>query len=540
MKRKYNIRCLVLVMAAVMLITGCASPLLQQPSEPDRGVLVLTDPQEDAPDLPSRPETPSADDPDALSGIGNIVTEYIVPGSGRGSADNTAANEGAGSNKNNAPSEDNALSVNTASNGNTPASGNTSPGGSTPPSESTSASGNAPPSDNTANAGNAPVRPASGFRNNTPRMQRVTGEVRGVWISFLEFDHLLRGRTREQFTANIRRVLDACADYGINTVIVQVRPFADALYPSAYFPWSHFATGTEGVDPGFDPLAIMIDEAHARGMRFEAWINPYRIRTAGSRVPMCPSNQAAIWLSEGNRAVINYNGIISYNPANAQARQLIVNGVVEIVRNYSVDAIHIDDYFYPTTSAGFDAACFNAYRNAGGTRSLADWRRHNVQTLMREMYSAIKAEDPNVLFGISPQSRIDYNFNNLYLDVARIASRPGYADYIMPQIYFGFEHATQPFAQVLQEWNAMVNPNYVRLYIGLAPYKSGLVDTWAGAGRYEWVNNTDLLARMVQASRAASNYRGFVLFRFDSLFDPAQNVRSHVEREHANLRAILN
>ena len=383
------------------------------------------------------------------------------------------------------------------------------------------------------------VVPAYNFRNNTPRMQRVTGEVRGVWISFLEFEHLLRGRTREEFTANIRGVLDTCANYGINTVIVQVRPFADALYPSAYFPWSQFAAGTEGVNPGFDPLAIMIDEAHARGMRFEAWINPYRIRAAGSTVPKSDCNPAVRWLNEGNPAVISYNGIISYNPACPEARRLIVNGVREIVRNYSVDAIHIDDYFYPTTSEGFDADSYGAYLAGGGIRSLDDWRRHNVETLLREMYSAIKEEDPGVMFGISPQSSIHNNFNYLYLDVARIAGRPGYADYIMPQIYFGFSHATQPFQQVLQEWNALVNPNYVRLYIGLAAYKSGLEDTWAGDGRNEWIENTDLLRRMVQSSRGMSNYSGFVLFRYDSLFAPAQSVASHVEREYRNLRAIL-
>ena len=378
------------------------------------------------------------------------------------------------------------------------------------------------------------------FRNSTPRTQRVTGEVRGVWISFLEYDHLLRGRTQEQFTANIRRVLDNSAALGLNTVIVQVRPFADAIYPSAYFPWSQFVTGTEGVAPNFDPLAIMVDEAHARGMRFEAWINPYRIRAAGSTVPLSANNQATRWINEGNSAVIRYNGVISYNPASPAARQLIVNGVRELVQNYSIDAIHIDDYFYPTTSAGFDAASFQAYRNGGGTLSLGDWRRQNVETLLREMYAAIKAEDPRVEFGISPQSRIDYNFNNLYLDVRKISSTPGYTDYIMPQIYFGFNHATQPFQRVLEEWEAIVDPQHVRLYIGLAAYKSGVVDSWAGtAGQNEWINNADLLRRQVEASRRVSGYNGFVLFRYDSLFNPSQSVASIVQREYNNLRALL-
>ena len=378
------------------------------------------------------------------------------------------------------------------------------------------------------------------FRNNTPRAGRVDGEVRGVWISFLEFQYLLRGQSQAQFTANIRQVYDNIANFGLNTVFVQVRPFGDALYPSNYFPWSQFVTGTEGVAPDFDPLVIMIDEAHARGFRFEAWVNPYRIRTQGSTVPLSADNPAAIWLSEGNPAVIDYGGIISYNPSNAEARQLIVDGVREIVRNYSVDGIHIDDYFYPTTSPGFDAVDFAAYQSSGGERSLGDWRRWNVETLLREMYAAIKAEDPNVLFGISPQSRIDYNYNNMFLDIARISQNPGYTDYVMPQIYFGFEHSTQPFQQSLEEWAAIVNPDYVRLYIGLAAYKSGLVDAWAGAGQNEWIDNTDILRRQVEASRRVRGYGGFVIFRYDSLFAPDADVAGNVQQEYENLRAIMN
>jgi len=483
MKQKAVARALTLALIIILLLTGCAAPLQNRGvvAEPPQDVVVVpADPQEEDPaDL--QEEIPAAPQEGAPSTSGRPETP---------SAEDEAALAGIGS----------IQPVSTVT---------------------------LPPSAHT-------------FRNSTPRMQRVTGEVRGVWISFLEFDHLLRGGTQERFTANIRRVFDNCLNYGINTVIVQVRPFADALYPSAYFPWSHFATGTEGVNPGFDPLAIMVDEAHARGMRFEAWINPYRIRAAGSRVPLSANNQATRWINERNPAVIQYNGIISYNPASAQARELIVNGVREIVRNYSVDAIHIDDYFYPTTSAGFDAASFRAYQNAGGRLSLGDWRRQNVETLLREMYSAIKEIDSSVLFGISPQSRIQYNFTNLYLDVAKISSNPGFADYIMPQIYFGFQHATQPFQRVLEEWNAIVDPRYVNLYIGLAAYKSGVVDTWAGAGRNEWLDNANLLRRKVEASRGMSNYAGFVIFRYDSLFAPAQSVAAHVNREYQNLRAILN
>ena len=368
----------------------------------------------------------------------------------------------------------------------------------------------------------------------------VTGEVRAVWISFLEYDTILMGRTQEQFTANIRGMFDNLHSFGFNTVIVQVRPFGDALYRSQLFPWSRFATGTEGRDPGFDPLEIMVREARARNFRIEAWVNPYRIRPAGNRTPMSSNNPAVQMMNDRDGSVIQYNGIISYNPSSQRARNLIVNGIVEIVRNYDIDAIHIDDYFYPTTSPGFDRAFYNAYINAGGRMGLADWRRNNVELLLREIYTAIKREDPTVLFGISPQANIDNNFNEQYIDVRKILSQPGFLDYIAPQIYFGFRNQAWPFERTLRIWNDMITVDGIELIIGLGPYKIGLHDTWAGTGANEWLNTTTIMRDKVQMSRGVSNYNGFAMFRYDSMFRPSANVRAQVEREMANLRPVMN
>lgn len=367
--------------------------------------------------------------------------------------------------------------------------------------------------------------------------QQQTEEMRAVWISYLDYASLMTGKTQQDFTANIRQAFQNVAEMGLNTVLVQVRPFGDALYPSQYFPWSFVATGEEGKDPGYDPLKIMVQEAKAQGLAVEAWVNPYRVRIPGKDAALCSANPVHEMLESGD-AIAYQNGIY-YNPASPKAQELIVNGVREIVQNYQVDGIHFDDYFYPTTDAAFDQSSYQAYQDQGGTLSREDWRRENVNQLVRKVYAAIKEINPQVLFGISPQGNMENNYNKQFIDVALWLSQPGYLDYICPQIYFGFENETSPYAQTVAQWNRMVRQDGVRLYVGLAPYKVGTQDTWAGSGKDEWTDTRDILARMVQAAREQSSYGGFALFRYDSLFHPAQGVSSQMERELGNLRELL-
>ncbi len=377
----------------------------------------------------------------------------------------------------------------------------------------------------------------SGVEQSTARIP-VPDELRGIWISYLDFNSLLKNQSSSAFQVNIANAFDQIASMGLNTVFVQVRPYGDALYQSQYFPWSHTVTGTEGKDPGFDPLSIMVKEAHQRGLRVEAWINPYRIRSGNSSVALSASNPAYKWLQQGDSAVIQYNGVISYNPASQKAQQLIADGVAEIVKGYDVDGIHFDDYFYPTTDAAFDQSSYKAYQGAGGTLSLAQWRRQNVDDLIKKVYTTVKAIDPSVQFGVSPQGNNDNNLNGQYVDVSKWLTGAGYVDYICPQIYFGYQNSTHPFSQTASQWNNMISTTGVRLYIGLAAYKLGTVDNWAGdgAGKTEWTSTSDILSRMVQTGRNQSHYGGFILFRYDSLFSASG---TQIQREKQNLKAIL-
>ena len=390
----------------------------------------------------------------------------------------------------------------------------------------------------------APTEPTQPIQPQTSALEEPASpargqeeEVRAVWFSYFELEALLKGKNASAFTAGVGEAFDRCAAFGLNTVLVQVRPYGDAIYPSDYFPWSYLATGTEGGDPGFDPLAILVREAHNRGLAIEAWINPYRVRNANYNKALSDDNPAKELLQSGD--AISYNGGIYYNPASSKAQKLIVNGVKELVENYRLDGIHFDDYFYPTTDAAFDADSYGAYKAGGGSLSLADWRRQQVDTLVKAVYQTVHAAGDDLVFGISPQGNLDINYNSQYIDVARWLSQPGYVDYICPQVYYGFENGTCPYEETVEAWNQLVKADGIRLYVGLAPFKIGLEDTWAGSGKGEWQQNSNLLSRMVDCARKQSAYQGFALFRYDSLFAPAASVKSQVEAEKTKLQGLL-
>ncbi len=364
-------------------------------------------------------------------------------------------------------------------------------------------------------------------------------EYRAVWFSYLDISGMLKGQGESAFRGNIRAAFQKISDLGCNVAIVQVRPFGDALYKSDYFPWSYLCTGTEGQDPGYDPLKVMIGEARSLGLEIEAWVNPYRIRPSGNKNALCDSNIASQWEDEEEDYVIRYGGGIYYNPARPEVRELIVDGVRELAENYDLDGIHFDDYFYPSPDDSFDSTAYKEYKNGGGSLGLGDWRRENVNILIRDVYAAIKAADSSIRFGVSPQGNTSNNYNTQYIDVDKWLSNKGYVDYICPQIYFGFNNATSPYKQTVALWNNKIKVSGISLYIGLAPYKIGLTDTWAGSGKNEWVTDSSILARQVQSARDYKQYGGFALFRYASLFAPDSSVKSQVEKEKNALADVL-
>jgi uncharacterized lipoprotein YddW (UPF0748 family) len=343
---------------------------------------------------------------------------------------------------------------------------------------------------------------------------------------------MLRDKSQKSFTSSINTAFDNIKGLGFNTVYVQVRAHGDAYYRSSLFPSGKYYDGKIGGSMDFDPLAIMVKSAHDRGLSIHAWINPMRLGNDSDIKGIADSYAYKKWYNDENRRgkmVVKSGDFWYLNPAYGDCVDLIANGVAEILSNYNVDGIQIDDYFYPTTSTSFDKS---AYAASGTSLSLSDWRFQNVNRMVKRLYDTVHSVSPDAVFGISPQG-VPENNDALYADVALWCRTSGYCDYILPQVYMGYEHATAPYSELIRTWNSMVKAPGVKLVIGLAPYKIGLSDSWAGKGKSEWKNNNNIISRQMSDAKNISNYGGVALYRYGSLFEPEQAVAAAVAAEVA-------
>ena len=364
------------------------------------------------------------------------------------------------------------------------------------------------------------------------------GELRGVWISYLIWDQMPADQAG--FKRKVNEILDNCKAWGMNAVFVHVRSHGDAMYPSSIYPWSKFAGGTDGSgvqgrSPGYDPLAYFIQAAHERGLQFHAWFNPYRITGYLMNWSEVSSiSPAKRWAFDGDpsndRNVLYHDGAYYFNPASEQVRQMVIEGVMEVVRGYDVDGIHFDDYFYPELDDTVEGRQFDRpeYLASGSRQPISQWRRDQVSDLVGRVYQAIKAEKPQVVFGISPQGYVDHlrSDEKLFVDIDRWMSEPGYIDYVMPQLYWGFETKTSSgapapyaFAANLNTWRNLKAKGNVTLYLGLAMYRAG-VDVTDYNDVSEWLRRDDILARQVAAGRSAGDVSGYCFYSYDSFLQP--------------------
>ena len=337
-------------------------------------------------------------------------------------------------------------------------------------------------------------------------------QYRAMWVSYLDW-HLVDFSAEDVFRQSFSALADSCQAMGLNTILAQVRPFGDALYPSRLFPWSHLCTGTRGTDPGFDPLACMVQICHEKGLSLEAWINPYRLRLNSKMPPaFAPEDLPARhpdWCVE-------VDGGVYLNPALPQVADFVVEGVTELLDHYAVDGIHFDDYFYPTTEPWIDA---QPYAETGGGLPLADWRRQQVTALVQKVYQAVKAKDPVLRFGISPQGNPDNNYQQQYSDVAAWMTAP-LVDYICPQIYWGYGYQLKSgsdrfaFENITAEWLAMPRSPDCALYFGLGAFRIGKGDGGADpASETRWQTG-HVLADMVR-DLTGQGADGYALFRYE-------------------------
>ncbi len=360
-------------------------------------------------------------------------------------------------------------------------------------------------------------------------------EKRAMYISYLELNTYIKNKDSVDSKRNIITMLDNIKDLKFNMIILHVRPFSDAIYKSNIYPYSTTVSSEEGKNPGYDVLEYFIKEAHDRKIEIHAWINPYRIRNDTDTSKISKENPAYTYLNTNSVKVIKDVGIF-YNPASVIVKELIVDGVRELVEDYDIDGIHFDDYFYPDKTIDNDN--YKEYIENGGQLTLNDYRLDNILTMIQDVYNSIKIIRDDVLFGISPQGNIENNYNDMYLDVKRILANKGYVDYIMPQIYYGFFNEVKPFTETLRQWNELITVDTIKLIPALAFYKVGIEDKYAKSGSAEWINTSDIIKRQIIMSRGVENYDGFALFRYDYLFDEGKYSSTTI-KEFNNMKSAL-
>lgn len=326
-------------------------------------------------------------------------------------------------------------------------------------------------------------------------------ELRAAWIATVSNidwpskPGLPAAEQQRQFIAR----LDQLQAIGINTVIVQIRPTADAFYKSDIEPWSRYLTGRVGTPPSpyYDPLEFMVTEAHRRNMDFHAWFNPFRALTDSKKNPNPPEHvtrKHPDW-------VISYGGKSYLDPGNPAARDYVISIISDVVARYDIDAVHIDDYFYPYRIAGQefgDAVSFRKFNN--GIPNREDWRRNNVTVFVQQLNTIIKAQKPWMKLGISPfgvwrnQSKDPIGsptrggqtcFDDLYADV-RLWQEKGWIDYLMPQLYWEHNHRLVAFEVLQPWWQSHAYERHVYYGLGLYRMLPPAKGVWRSAAELLW------------------------------------------------------
>ena len=367
-----------------------------------------------------------------------------------------------------------------------------------------------------------PIKQTSEHKKNSTtatstKSEKTEQEMRGIWITYIELN--MEGETdksKDAFTKKFTQMAETCKDIGFNTLIVQVRPFSDALYKSDYFPYSNILSGIQGEKPNYDALEIMCRICREKDLKIQAWINPYRIQINETPNQFADNNP---YIQNPELCIETDSGIY-LDPSNKEARELIENGVSELIENYDIDGIQFDDYFYPTDIGDSDQAQYEEYLESAGDNKMdiQAWREMNVNILISEVYMLVNNSGKDVVFGISPQGNIGNN-KELAADVVSWCCTRGFIDYICPQLYFSLNNPSLSFEDALDDWCSLDFAQGVKLYAGLAGYKAG---TDADDGT--WLDKNDTLASEYNIIKSNGKCSGFILYNYSSLVNDASKA----------------
>jgi uncharacterized lipoprotein YddW (UPF0748 family) len=361
-------------------------------------------------------------------------------------------------------------------------------------------------------------------------------EFRAVWIATVlnlnwpSATNLSPEVQKDEFI----HLLDRAKEMGMNAVIVQVRPTADAFYPSHINPWSSYLMSQQGVNPGYDPLLFMVEEAHKRNLEFHAWFNPYRVSMNIDRNQLVPEHPASVhpdW-------VVEYGGKLYYNPGLSEVREHVMESVKEVVRNYDIDGVHFDDYFYPYKVNGVDFPDEQTYQVYGKGRftDKGDWRRDNINQLVQFVSKVIKEEKPHVKFGISPfgiwknkstdptgsETSGGESYDAIYADT-RTWIQQEWIDYVVPQIYWSIGFPAAAYEKLVSWWANEVKGYHVHLYIGHAIYK-------IAANTPAW-DNPDEIPNQISLNQQFPEVKGSVFFSIGDLLRNPLGVADRLQND---------
>lgn len=365
-------------------------------------------------------------------------------------------------------------------------------------------------------------------------------ELRGIYIATvynLDFPSK-PGLPAEVLSAELDKIVENTEALGCNAIYFQVRGASDAMYDSEIFPVSEYLTGKKNgeLPDGFDPFRYLIDAAHAHGIAVHAWVNPLRVTRGGT--PQKPKTDPDLLPKDSPaRSVpeltVAYAGELYYDAGVPAVRELVARGVSEIVTNYDVDGVLFDDYFYPYPEDGYefdDADSFEKY----GSGDIGNWRRENINKMVKSCYEAVKAADPDCRFGIAPfgiwqnddgenggsDTRGLESYWSIYCDTLAWV-KGGYIDYVAPQIYWNFSHKSAPYGVLADWWCAQLDGTGVELYVSHAAYKYG-TDDWKFAGA------VGEMREQLTYARRLITYRGSILYGYSELCADTGGVAGEV------------
>lgn len=368
---------------------------------------------------------------------------------------------------------------------------------------------------------------------NDNKIAKERKEMRGIWVAtVLNIDWpSKKGLSVESQKQEFIKILDNVKEWNMNAVFVQIKPVGDAFYPSKFSPWSEYLTGIQGQNPGYDPLKFMIEEAHKRNIEFHAWFNPYRLTMSGGIDKLSNDNigkQRPDW-------TITYGGKLYLNPGISEVNDYIVKSIMEVVENYDIDGVHMDDYFYPYKVKGEiynDEEQYNKY--GSNFLKVDDWRRDNVNKLIEKLYSSIKAEKKNVSFGISPfgvwrnistdsvrgsntKAGIQ-NYDDLYADILYWMKK-NWIDYVAPQIYWNQGFKIAEYNTLVDWWSKYAKETKTNLYIGQAAYR---IKDW---------EKDDELINQIKYNRNSEEVKGSIFFSYSSLVKNPKGILEKIKND---------